>query len=162
MKATTNPSCDSGIWISQHDPLPVISMNESTDSFGFDPRGAYVETYWLPVVGPSSILVLRRLTDWLEDRPSGLFVALEDLGQSLGLGSGTGRSSPIVRTLDRLVNFGLARIAWDAYALQGTVPPVPPRHQRRLPAYLAERHAHDQRNMVTQTAAASRKIPTRS
>src|ERR1700730_19339055 len=132
VRSTTNTSCDTATGIIEHDPLSVVSV-ASTAATGFDPRWSYVEAYWLAVLGPSSVLVLRRLTDWLEDRPSGIVVALEDIGQSLGLGSGTGRSSLIVRTLDRLIAFGIAQIAWDAYALRRTIPPLPPRLQRRLP-----------------------------
>jgi hypothetical protein len=161
VRSTTNTSCDTATWITEHDPLPVICVDESTDAIGFDPRGAYVETYWLAVLGPSSIVVLRRLRDWLDDRPSGIVVALEDIGQSLGLGSGTGRSSLIVRTLDRLVNFEIAQIAWDAYALQRTIPPLPPRLQRRLPVYLAERHDHDLHSLAADAAGVSREVPVR-
>jgi hypothetical protein len=138
---TTTELAPTAAWIAAHDALPVVSWESEGD--GFDPRSAYVETYWLAVLGPSSILTLRRLTDWLEDTPSGVVVALEELALSLGLGHGTGRNAPVVRTLDRLVGFGVARIAWDAYAVRATIPALTARQVRRLPRYLAERHDHD-------------------
>jgi hypothetical protein len=70
-------------------------------------------------------------------------VGLEQLALSLGLGHGTGRNAPVVRTLHRLVGFGVARIAWDAYAVRATIPPLSASQLRRLPRYLAERHDHD-------------------
>ena len=145
----TTTTIDTGRWISEHDPLPVITYDHSAaESAGFDPRSPYVETYWLAVLGPSSILAARRLADWLEDQSSGIVIGLEDLAHSLGLGHGTGRNAAVVRTLDRLVMFGLAQIAWDAYALRRTVPPLSPRMLRRLPSYLVERHDHDLRTMA--------------
>ena len=32
-------------------PDPVI------DTLGFDPRSSYVETFWLPTLGPTSLLI---------------------------------------------------------------------------------------------------------
>lgn len=128
-------------WIVEHDPLPIVTFDDGRP--GFDARSAYVETYWLAVLGPSSILTLRRLTDWLDEQPTGLQVNQQDLAASLGLGAGLGRHAPLVRTLDRLVKFGAACVAWDAYAVRRTMPPLAERHIRRLPGYLAERHAHD-------------------
>ncbi|MEZ5265260.1 MAG: hypothetical protein R2755_26570 [Acidimicrobiales bacterium] len=116
-------SVDYGRWIADHNPLPVIAWHGGGD--GFDVRSSYVETYWLPIVGPSAIVAARRLADRLEDRPSGMVVELEELAGSLGLGRGVARHSPVVRTLERLAMFGLARIGWDAYALCATVPPLP-------------------------------------
>ena len=134
-------SVDYGRWIADHNPLPVIAWHGGGD--GFDVRSSYVETYWLPIVGPSAIVAARRLADRLEDRPSGMVVELEELAGSLGLGRGVARHSPVVRTLERLAMFGLARIGWDAYALCATVPPLPGRHRRRLCATLARRHDAD-------------------
>ena len=146
---TTTTTIETARWISEHDPLPVITYDQSAaDCTGFDPRSPYVETYWLTVLGPSSILAARRMADWLEDQPSGIVIGLEDLAHSLGLGHGSGRNAPVVRTLDRLVMFGLAQIAWDAYAWRRTVLPLSPRLLRRLPSYLVERHDHDMRTMA--------------
>ena len=36
-------------------PDPVI------DTLGFDPRSIYVETFWLPTLGPTSVLLMRRI-----------------------------------------------------------------------------------------------------
>lgn len=149
---TTTDSTETARWISEHDPLPVVACDgPSREIVGFDPRSGYVETYWLAVLGPSSIVAVRRLSDWLEDQASGIEIALGDLAHSLGLGHGTSRSSPIVRTLDRLIMFDMARIEWDTYVLRRTIPPLSPRQQRRLPGYLAERHDDDLRVMAAET-----------
>jgi hypothetical protein len=126
-------------WIVQHDPLQVVRLDEGP-RHGFDVRDAYVERYWLPILGPSCVLVLRRLADVLEQSPGGLEVRLGALARSIGLGSGTGRCSPIVRTLTRLDDFGFAHAAWDHYAVRVTTPSLRRSQVRLLPDFLAELH----------------------
>jgi hypothetical protein len=69
-----------------------------------------------------------------------LIVSLEDFAASLGLGHGTARNAPVVRTLQRLVQFGLAR--WHDHALEVrlSVPRLRERRLRRLPAVLQAAH----------------------
>ncbi len=130
--------------IAEHDPLPVTAWRDPLyDQVGFDPRSDYVETYWLVVLGPSAVLAARRLVDWLEERPDGLEVPLEALARSLGLGASTARHAPVVRTLTRLADFGLAGVGGGAYQVRTAFPPLAQRHVVRLPEYLAERHALD-------------------
>lgn len=162
MRATI-PTTETAGWISEHNPLPVVAHDEPSDAAdGFDPRSSYVETYWLAVLGPSSIMAARRMADWLDGQPSGIVIGLEEFGQSLGLGNGSGRAAPVVRTLDRLVMFGFAQIAWDAYALRRTVPPLPARHRRRLPGYLLEQHHQDLTRMAADVSARSAGVSQRT
>jgi hypothetical protein len=141
MRTTTSTHTDTAAWIIGHDPLSIVELADPViDSVGFDARSPYVETYWLAVLGPSAILALRRVADWLEDRPSGIEISLEDLALTLGLGQGTGRHAAIVRTLDRLTQFDMATIVGDRYAVRTSLPPLSARHLRRLPRYLADRH----------------------
>ena len=147
MRSTINAR-DTASWIIEHDPLSVVWCDE--DAAGFDPRSVYVETYWLAVLGPSSVWAIRRLSDWLEDHASGIEITVDDLAVSLGLGRSTGRHAPIVRTLERLVLFGIARIEWDSFALKRRIPSLSPRHQRRLPGYLAVRHDMDMCRMLNE------------
>ena len=135
---------DTVTWIHEHDPLPVSAWRDPLyDQLGFDPRSDYVETYWLVVLGPSAILVARRLADWLDERPDGLEVPLEPLARSLGLGASTARHSTVVRTLARLVDYGLAGVGGGSYLLRTAFPPLTRRHVTKLPDYLGQRHADD-------------------
>jgi hypothetical protein len=127
-------------WIVHHDPLQVVRLDEGPRRERFDVRDAYVERYWLPVLGPSCVLALRRLADALEQSPHGLEIPLGALARSVGLGSGVGRCSPIVRTLTRLDDFGFAHAACDEYAVRVTAPPLSRSQVRRLPDFLAELH----------------------
>jgi hypothetical protein len=65
-----------------------------------------------------------------------LTVSLEDFAASLGLGHGTARNAPVVRTLERLVHFGLARWHDDALEVRLTVSMLSERQLRRLPPVL--------------------------
>ena len=53
---------DTNGWIASHDPLTVIPLTDSViDQLGHDVHSSYVETYWLPILGPSAIWAARRL-----------------------------------------------------------------------------------------------------
>lgn len=137
---------DAQAWISEHDPLSIVPLEDPlVESLGCEPRSVYAETYWLPVLGPSALWALRRLAAWTALTPDGATVALSDLAHELGLGGGTGRNAPLVRTLARIVVFEMARIdeSRQALAVRRVLPPLALRHVRRLPAHLAERHQTD-------------------
>ena len=78
------------------------------DTLGHDPRSLYVETFWLPTLGPTAVLLLRHLATRFDESPAGLELPVADTSQALGLGQRDGNSSPIVRTLTRLSQFDLA------------------------------------------------------
>lgn len=112
------------------------------DVLGHDPRSWYVETFWLPTLGPTAVLLLRHLADRFERSPQGCTLPVADTAAALGLGAKEGPSSPLVRTLQRLEQFDLARHDDPAVvAVRRTLPPVHRRHVRRLPADLQARHA---------------------
>lgn len=114
--------------------------DEVIDVLGHDPRSAYVERFWLGVLGPSAIWLLRRLAAGLEASPAGFDLPLEDTAKAIGIG-GHGRSSPFVRTLGRLCQFDVARIELpDALAVRRKLPPLARRHLARLPETLQEEH----------------------
>ena len=73
---------------------------------------SYVEDYWMSVIGPTSVAILRhvaRRADVYGD--PGATDDTSELGCVFGLGSGTGRWSPLLKTFDRLCHFGIAQ--WD-------------------------------------------------
>ena len=112
-------------------PDPLI------DTLGYDPRSRYVETFWLPTLGPTALLLLRHLADRFDRQPDGLELTVADTCRALGLGQRDGNSSPIVRTLERLAQFDLA--CDDGHgnvAVRRNLPPVNRRHLRRLPSEL--------------------------
>ena len=104
---------DSAAW------LPVVTWPAE----GHEPRGLYVEQFWLPIIGPSALLAWWRLRSLLDlAGPSGLIVDCAELAARLGLGHACGRNAPIVRTLARLCRFGFARIAHDCLEVRAIAP----------------------------------------
>ncbi len=127
-------------WLVVHDPLPVRALiDRNVDTTGVDARSAYVETYWLALLGPSCVLAARRLVAWLEAEPAGFEISLAALGGMLGLGSGIGRHAPVVRTLTRLVDFHLANID-HTFAIRRRFPLLTARQIARLPDHVAAAH----------------------
>jgi hypothetical protein len=117
-------------------PDPVI------DTLGHDPRSVYVETFWLPTLGPTALLLLRHLSQRFDERPEGLELPVADTSQALGLGHRDGQSSPLVRTLARLAQFDLAcDDGRGTVAVRRHMPPINRRHVRRLPLELQIAHA---------------------
>jgi hypothetical protein len=96
-------------WLADRERIPAVVW-ELRASCGVEPASSYVETYWLPLLGPSATWALRRIAGWLVTAPSsGLWIPVEPLARSLGLGSARGRNCPMRRTLARLVDFRLAQ-----------------------------------------------------
>jgi hypothetical protein len=111
------------------------------DSLGHDPRSWYVEQFWLPVIGPTSTWLLRRMVAGLDAEPDGSDMDLDDTARALGLGGRSGRHSPFQRAVSRCVTFGLARPQGPgALGIRRRLPPLPRRHVLRLPPSLQESH----------------------
>jgi hypothetical protein len=111
------------------------------DALGHDPRSAYVETYWLGILGPSTTWLLRRLAAGLEDSPAGFDLDMAETARRLGLGDKGGRNSPFVRALSRSVQFELAQLQGDdTLAVRRKIPPLNRRQVLRLPPSLQASH----------------------
>jgi len=112
------------------------------DTLGHDPRSLYVETFWLPTLGPTALLLLRHLASRFDQRPEGVELPVADTSQALGLGYREGNSSPLVRSLTRLAQFDLAcDDGRGMVAVRRNLPPINRRHVRRLPVELQVAHA---------------------
>jgi hypothetical protein len=150
------PSCPEGpderrpnslAWMADRERIPVVAW-ELAVSCGVEPSSSYVETYWLPILGPSATWALRRISAWLATAPpSGLWLPVEPLARSLGLGSAAGRNCPMRRTLARLVDFRMAEIDEDrdVLAVRTVIPALADRQIARLPEHLIPHHDDDLR-----------------
>lgn len=104
-------------------------------------RSDYVETFWLPVLGPSSILLLRLLAAGLARSPGGYALDLGEAARMLGIGHRGGRNGPMSRTLERCCAFGATRIDHGHQLLvRQTLATLGPRQVARLPRTLQQRH----------------------
>jgi hypothetical protein len=136
MLATSSTALPATITLAAWDD-PVV------EAHGFGPRSPYVEVVYLPLTGPASLVTYRRLGSLVELGLAPLDIDVADLAASVGLGSGTGRSAPMTRTLDRLTLFGLARWLPDgSYAVRRALAPLPEHRVRRLPGSARRFHEH--------------------
>lgn len=109
------------------------------DALGEDPRSPYVERFWLPVVGPSTIMLVRRLADLFDGAPDGFDLDPRMFSRDIGVGAGTSNPAPFRKALERAERFGFVRRhgATDVVARRklppltnGQVSRLPARHQR--------------------------------
>lgn len=125
------------------------------DAVGIEPRGDnYFETFWTPIVGPSTVLLVRRLALALAVSPDGLDLDVAELGASLGLQGGVGRNSPVMRTLDRACGFKLARqIDATTIEVRRKVPPLTRVQVARLPEPMQRAHTRWQAAQIGHPSA---------
>jgi hypothetical protein len=132
-------------------PDPVI------DTLGHDPRAPYPERFWLPTLGPTALLLLRHVAHHFDRAPDGFTLRLAETSRCLGLGEREGRSSPLARSLGRLVQFDLAAFEDEGttLAVRRHVPPINRRHVRRLPPALQEEYDAWTRAQLTEPPLAA-------
>ncbi len=136
--------------------------DEVIDSLGFDPRSAYVESFWLGVLGPSTTWLLRRLVTGLDEAPDGFQLPLSETARSLGLGDRGGRNSPFVRAMARTVQFELATPTGEGgLAVRRKVPPLNRRQLERLPPALQAAHGRWQEQQLQQPSGAGQRRRSR-
>lgn len=121
--------------------LVVESWSDPTlEQYGFEVAGDYVELFWLSTLGPTSTWLLRRLVAVIGDRPEAVRVDVTELATALGIGSPQDHLTPFVKSLDRLVMFGVAQARRDRVGVRRFVPPLATKQLDRLPAHLRRTH----------------------
>lgn len=110
-------------------------FDPTLERVGFPLDHPYVERVYCSVLGPSSVLLLRRAGELFAEHPDGLRVDVVDLSRSLGLGVpadavDVGRNAPLRRTMDRLVRFRMA--AWRRDDHLGIHPKLPALERHRV------------------------------
>ncbi len=121
--------------------LPWIAEATPTDAVDHDPRSGYVETFWLPVLGPSTTLLVRRLAERFDASPDGFELDSATMGVELGLGSKVSGRSGIVRTIDRCITFKLAEFRGEILHVRRQLPTLSVRQTRKLSPRLRELHS---------------------
>ena len=122
--------------------LPVRPWPDGViDALGHDPRSAYVERFWLGILGPSTTWLVRYLANRLDASPDGFDLDLASTAQALGLGSKGGRHSPFMRALSRCCQFDVAEARPDGtLAVRRKLPPLSRRQVLRLSPELVAAH----------------------
>ncbi|HEY3833537.1 MAG TPA: hypothetical protein VGO03_14660 [Acidimicrobiia bacterium] len=117
-------------------------LEPATDTFGHDPRSWYSETFWLPTIGPTCLLLLRRMADGFDRNPEGFEVPASALASALGISESTSPNAPLQRSLRRLEQFSLlvreppasaGEAANTGVLIRRYLPAINRRHIRRLP-----------------------------
>jgi hypothetical protein len=88
--------------------------------------------WYTPFVGTIGVLMAHRFARRAADGASTW--TIEDIAATFGIGASAGR---VLRTVDRLDRFGIARRHGATLAVRLWLPPLTPRQRRRLPDYLA-------------------------
>ena len=111
------------------------------DELGHDPRSAYVERFWLGILGPSATWLLRRLVAGFDTAPEGYELDLPTTATELGLGNRSGKHAPFVRSIERCCRFGASELV-DAGTLRvrRKLPPLTRVQVERLPDALRAEH----------------------
>ena len=114
-------------------------FDPTLDRVGFPLDHPYIERVYCSVLGPTSVLLLRRAGELFAEHDGAVTVDLVDLSRSLGLGGrpdadDVGRNAPLRRTMDRLARFRMARwTSEDRLGIHPKVPALAKHHVARLP-----------------------------
>ena len=144
-EAATTLQLVGGTATAQGEPLRVLLARPWDDPSlrrrGHDPRSAYVERFWVAILGPSAVWLLRLLAREFDELAPGedLQLDLDSTARRLGLQHRGGRTSSFMRTIDRCAMFNLACLSDDAVLIvRRRLPPVPRRLYDRMPQELRD------------------------
>jgi hypothetical protein len=121
--------------------------NRMVRGSGITPTDPYLEWCWLPVVGPSTVALVRRVADLTADSGEAR-IPMSDLSRLLGLGrvaDTPGRNNKLVRTIVRADQFGLGFTSLGVpegatFGIHDHLALVPARLLERLPEVAWHRH----------------------
>lgn len=118
---------------------PIQANNNSTSSFlANDP---YINTFWLPILGPTATLLLNHLMSSALCEYDEFVMDLAELSSTIGVGNREGNSSPIVKNLKRLCDFGLISKYQERYYIPTNIEPMCENHLRKLNTKLQCEHS---------------------
>ena len=121
----------------------------SIDDSGFDIRSAYSETFWLPILGPSVVWLMRLMASSLEDEPDMFTLDFDEAARSLGMRFNGGRNSPFNRSLCRVVTFSMGiMVDEDTLAVRRVLPQLRSNQLQRLSPALQSRHRNELRRIA--------------
>lgn len=127
---------------------------------GFTLDHPYLEHCWTPILGPSSVLLLRRAAElWRDEMPA--IIDTAELSGQFGLGRSAGSRSPFSRTVARIVRFRFAEWSGpDSLDIYTEVRPLRERDLDRVPDWCAARHDEYLTNQIEALSTRSHATPT--
>ncbi len=132
------------------DRLHITPWNDPIlDRIGHDPRSGYVERFWLPILGPTTTVLLRRLASQFDATPDGFDLTVVDTAAEIGLGGRAGRNGPFLRAFGRASQFKLSQpLEDDVMAVRRLLPPLSGHQAAKLPGSLTDEHRRWQREQA--------------
>ncbi len=119
------------------------------DDAGFDPRSHYAETFWLPILGPSTLWLMRNIAQRFDSEPDGFTLDLVETSTALGIRSKGGKNNSFHRAIGRVVSFNMGRTIDDAtLAVRRVMPALHSGQIRRLSPRLQQQHHETLRALV--------------
>jgi hypothetical protein len=134
--------------MTEHPPTTVIvpASDPVIDRVGFPLTHRYVEACWLPVLGPTSLALLRYVGHQFDEAvhgTRGFAMPTLELARQLGVGRVGGRTPlghqhPLHKSLVRLAGFGIGQWLADdwptaRYSVHTHLAPLASSHLRHLP-----------------------------
>lgn len=133
--------------------------DDLVDILGHPPESPYVDTFWLPWLGPTPLhlwrLINRRLSAQMgpSEAPRRVTIGHGALSYAVGCGERIGKHTPVVRSLERLERYDLAYCDGDVlrpghpdttWMIRRHVMPLDARRLERMPEeYRAMHEAWD-------------------
>lgn len=101
----------------------------------------YVTEFWLPIIGPTSYVLLREIVQQVNDSPwQTPMIDLVDTAQRVGIGHEPHTNSQLAKSLNRLENFDLIRFhVSDPAEIRTHLPDLPNRLARKLKSHTRRR-----------------------
>lgn len=113
-------------------------LDPIVDEVGFDVFSRYAEMFWLPIMGPSALWIMRRIVMGFDEFPGGYEMDTEEIALAVGLSFTQGANCPFSRALRRCQWFGAAQCVHGGLAVRIKLPPVSRRQIQRFPASLKQ------------------------
>ena len=110
------------------------------DAAGASLFSRYVELYWLPVLGPSALWILRRIVMGFETFPAGYELDCAATANDMGLSFTQSPNNSFTRSLQRCLYFGALQPHQGGLAVRCYLPAISKRHLQRLSPALREVH----------------------
>jgi len=121
--------------------ITLQSWDDPLTTAGYPVQSRYTELFWLPLLGPSSLLLLRRTDQLLSVEAKPVTMGVAELAQSLGLGPTGRHGSLLVRTIKRCCDFRVARQVGDTtLEVKRKLAPLTDRQILHLPHALRQLH----------------------
>ncbi|MDW3178185.1 MAG: hypothetical protein R8J94_12410 [Acidimicrobiia bacterium] len=129
--------------------LIIPLADAELDDAGFDPRSHYAETFWLPILGPSTLWLMRNIAQRFDSEPDGFTLDLVETSTALGIRSKGGKNNSFHRAIGRVVSFNMGRTIDDAtLAVRRVMPALHSGQIRRLSPRLQQQHHETLRALV--------------